>query len=308
MNDMRRRVAGLAILLLVAFGGGCATPVVWQKADDINAGLPEGIEVFRSTGNGLRAVYARFDGRKNAALAWRVALAGEHALTPLAFSQGMARRPYIVVNGGYFDKTSSMSLVVSEGVVRARGISRISRKGQQFYPARAAFGQFASGSAEARWVNAAGQQPYLYAFDEAPGEAGAAPTAAPSGGVRWNPETAIGGGPMLVSRGVKQVTAKQEMFDAESGVGVAQAAPRTAVAKLKGGAMLFIVVDGRSSHSRGVTLDELADMLVSLGALEAVNLDGGGSSAMVVNGVVVNRPSDAAGMRKVRSVLMVTDK
>ncbi|PWF48741.1 phosphodiester glycosidase family protein [Massilia glaciei] len=309
MNRTGRRLATLTMLLLVCWGGGgCANSVVWHKADDLNAGLPAGIEVFRGTGDGLRAVYARFEGRKNPALAWRVAVAGGQALTPLDFSQSMAKQPYIVVNGGYFDKSSSMSLVVSDGVVQARGISQISRDGQRFYPARATFGQLSSGAAEARWVNAAGRRPHLYAFDAPPNEGGAAPTAAPAGGVLWHPETAIGGGPMLVWRGVRQVTAVEEMFDAASGVGVAQAAPRTAVATLKGGAMLIIVVDGRSSHSRGVTLDELADMLVELGAWEAVNLDGGGSSAMVVNGVVANRPSDAAGMRKVRSVLMVTDK
>jgi exopolysaccharide biosynthesis protein len=113
---------------------------------------------------------------------------------------------------------------------------------------------------------------------------------------------------MLVSHGVKRITAVQELFDAASGVAVAQRAPRTALAMLKDGALLFMVVDGRSRHSRGATLDELAGMLVALGAWDAINLDGGGSSAMVVNGTVVNRPSDAYGLRKVRSVLMVTDR
>ena len=52
------------------------------------------------------------------------------------------------------------------------------------------------------------------------------------------------------------------------------------------------MVDGRSNTSRGLTLQELATYFLRLGARDAVNLDGGGSSVMVINGEVVNKPSD----------------
>lgn len=296
------------MLLACWVGAGCSPALVWHTAHDLNPGLPLGIEVFRGSGDGLQGVYARLDQNANPALAWRVALAapGAQGMTPLAFSQSLPRQPYVVVNGGFFDASNSMSLAVVDGMVRAAGVKRLSRQGQQFYPARAAFGQFESGRAEARWVSVAGEPPVLSAFTQAPGTTGGAPSAPPAGGVPWHPQTAIGAGPMLVSRGVKRVTAMQELFDAASGVGVTQRAPRTALAVRADGALLFIVIDGRSSHSRGATLDELADMLVALGAWDAINLDGGGSSAMVVNGAVINRPSDAAGQRRVRSVLMLT--
>jgi exopolysaccharide biosynthesis protein len=53
---------------------------------------------------------------------------------------------------------------------------------------------------------------------------------------------------------------------------------------------VFVVVDGRSSESSGVTMTELAEIMQSLGATVAYNLDGGGSSAMVSDGELVNNP------------------
>ena len=56
--------------------------------------------------------------------------------------------------------------------------------------------------------------------------------------------------------------------------------------------MLVLVVDGRNSASSGLTLEELAQYFLRLGARDAVNFDGGGSSVMVVNKSIVNKPSD----------------
>ncbi len=68
----------------------------------------------------------------------------------------------------------------------------------------------------------------------------------------------------------------------------------------------MVVVDGRQpEHSDGMSLPELTAVLESLGATEAVNLDGGGSSIMVVKGVPVSRPSDAGGERAVVNALAV---
>ena len=54
-----------------------------------------------------------------------------------------------------------------------------------------------------------------------------------------------------------------------------------------------------------MTLPELAQVMIDLGSYEAMNFDGGGSTTMVVEGKVVNRPSDAAGERPVGSALLV---
>jgi exopolysaccharide biosynthesis protein len=65
-------------------------------------------------------------------------------------------------------------------------------------------------------------------------------------------------------------------------------------------------VDGRQPElSVGMTLAELASLLIELGAVEAVNMDGGGSTAMVIRGRVVNSPSDLSGERAVGDALLV---
>lgn len=69
--------------------------------------------------------------------------------------------------------------------------------------------------------------------------------------------------------------------------------PRTAVAIRPDSTVLLVVVDGRQpGHSEGMTLPELTDLLVELGAAHALNLDGGGSTSLVLQGELVNRPSE----------------
>ena len=68
----------------------------------------------------------------------------------------------------------------------------------------------------------------------------------------------------------------------------------------------MVVIDGRRpGWSRGATLGELRATLRDLGAVDALNLDGGGSSEMVVNGEVVNRPSDGRERRITNAVLIL---
>jgi exopolysaccharide biosynthesis protein len=74
--------------------------------------------------------------------------------------------------------------------------------------------------------------------------------------------------------------------------------PRSAVGLREDGSLLFVVVDGRQAGlSVGMTLPELAAFLKEQGAHDAYNLDGGGSSTLIVNGQIMNSPSDTAGER-----------
>lgn len=83
--------------------------------------------------------------------------------------------------------------------------------------------------------------------------------------------------------------------------------PRTAVGVIGKNHLVFVVVDGRQSgYSEGVTLTELADIMVDLGATTAYNLDGGGSSTMYFNGEVINSPSNG-GERATSDILYIAD-
>lgn len=67
----------------------------------------------------------------------------------------------------------------------------------------------------------------------------------------------------------------------------------------------FITVDGRQESSSGATLKEFADLMISEGIYNGLNLDGGGSTTMVIDGNVVNRPSDKEGERPVGNCLLL---
>lgn len=113
---------------------------------------------------------------------------------------------------------------------------------------------------------------------------------------------AIGGGPRLLENGKVSVTALDEQFKPDITNG---RAPRTAVGIKEDGKVILIVVDGRKDDfSVGLTLTELAQFLQRMGAVDAINLDGGGSSTFVLKGRVTNRPSDGHE-RPVSNALLV---
>jgi hypothetical protein len=121
----------------------------------------------------------------------------------------------------------------------------------------------------------------------------------------------VGGGPRLLARGRIRVRAAAEGFAPLSapwfyGSFVAGRHPRTLAGVRSDGTLLLVTVDGRRpGWSAGVTLLEAARLMQALGARDALNLDGGGSSAMTVRGRVVSRPSDPSGERPVSDALVV---
>lgn len=109
---------------------------------------------------------------------------------------------------------------------------------------------------------------------------------------------AIGGVPMLVSD-------RQIVVDPSCSSSFCRANPRTGLGVTGNGRILLVVVDGRRFRwSVGATMYRFAAVMKDLGAVDAVNLDGGGSSTMVVRGKVVNKPSDGF-QRKVSNAAVI---
>jgi hypothetical protein len=110
----------------------------------------------------------------------------------------------------------------------------------------------------------------------------------------------FGGGPRLLSSGLY---VGGEGFRA---LLIERRHPRTVIGRTADGRIVLAVAGGRQPyHSLGMTLPEVAGMLRQLGVVDALNLDGGGSSTLVVRGVVINLPSDEFGERPVSDVLLV---
>lgn len=113
---------------------------------------------------------------------------------------------------------------------------------------------------------------------------------------KYHVKEAISFGPPLVVNG------KPTISKGDGGWGIS---PRTAIGQRDDGAVIFLVIDGRSIKSFGATLKEVQDIMLKYGAVNAANLDGGSSATMYYDGKVINTPSDALGERSVPSVFMV---
>lgn len=119
-------------------------------------------------------------------------------------------------------------------------------------------------------------------------------------------EDILGAGPKLVTAGRVDITGAREKV---SPAFVTDRHPRSAIASLADGRVLLLVVDGRQPDlSVGMSLDELARVLVELGAVDAINLDGGGSTTMIVKGKILNHPSDPTGERPVSDAILVRSR
>lgn len=118
--------------------------------------------------------------------------------------------------------------------------------------------------------------------------------------LRW----AVGGGPWLVRDGQPYMDAvSQGIKDDVSG----KRHPRTAAGLDTTGRLLLVTVDGRRSDAAGMTLNELADYMKSIGAVNAMNLDGGGSTTMALfGGRLANIPSDATPRAVSNGLLLFT--
>ena len=81
--------------------------------------------------------------------------------------------------------------------------------------------------------------------------------------------------------------------------------PRTMVGITPAGETLLVTADGRQSGSAGLSLAEATNLMAGLGAVDAVNLDGGGSTTFVTGGSVRNQPSDGAQRRVVSALALV---
>lgn len=95
-------------------------------------------------------------------------------------------------------------------------------------------------------------------------------------------KNAVSFGPFLIVNG------EPAKFKKGGGYGLR---PRTAVGQRKDGTVLFVVIDGNSYGTEGIDMEELTDIFIRYGAYNAANLDGGGSSSLVINGKLVNEPT-----------------
>lgn len=125
--------------------------------------------------------------------------------------------------------------------------------------------------------------------------------------IKMNPEWdgvnhIIGGGPYLIKNNEIYVDMTAQKLSAIGGRN-----PRTAIGYTKDNHLIMMTADGREGSSIGLTLYELAELMKEFGCINAMNLDGGGSTVMYVNGYVVNKPAMQGGI-PLSHTLTITQK
>ncbi len=287
--------------------------------DSVYGPLPSSIHIYRSAekldGRPFIAYYlsARL---KDKGLLFTTQIAKNTRYTPSQFFQ-YESNPIVLVNGGFFSYqgNQNISLVVRNGKILGYNVKSLAGNGPDsslyYYPTRGALGISRKGKADVAWVFNDSSNHWAYAFEWNPVIAKGEdenPSIYDLNDINWKwwkVRTAIGGGPVLIHDGRIFITDREE----EISFGKDSIRPATAIGYTSDDRLIILVVQGRSPGiAQGVSLTEEALILKELGCYEALNLDGGGSSCMLVNGMETIKPADPDGERPITSVFLIKSK
>ena len=217
------------------------------------------------------------------------------------------RNASVVINGGYFARGQNpmrhIGLLKSKNILIEPASNSVFRENIRYNVNRGAFGILKDNSIDISWASTRNDSIFSWSFpfQNRPGKPA---NVNYNFSEFWDVQEAIHAGPVLIRNGKINVSTEQEVFFNTPVDGVQ---PRSAIGYKKNGDVIMMVVDGRQVDSRGVYLKELAMLMRQFDCEEALNLDGGGSSALVVNKELINNPIGLKSEREVMSFIAVID-
>lgn len=302
--------------LLPAF---CGAQMQWENADSSYAPLPPGVHVFSShtpiDGKAGIAYYVVAD-LKDRNLVFDVQVGNGKRYTPSEYFEQEAR-PLLVMNCTFFEfvHNSNQNVVVRNGAIQAYQVHTINGRGKDTFTCRHPFGGAIgigrNRSADVAWLYTDSSSSSIYA-SQYPVAFVKDSIANPSRKYmlsharfrKWKMQTAVGGGPVLLQNGEIKVTNNEELKF--TGKAINDRHPRTAIGYTLSGKLIMLVIEGRHpGKAEGATLIQEAQILKDLGCTEALNLDGGGSSCLLVNGKETITPSEKGEQRPVPAVFLI---
>ena len=322
----------LPFISCILFAQAVAGQIQWQCMDSLFQPLPASVHIYKTT--------SLLDGKPN--IAWYVeadrfdrkirfdadTTLGRR-LTPQAFYEKNGK-PLLVVNCTFFSFATNQNLntVIRRGELVSYNIHTINGRGRDTFtyrhPLGSAIGLTKKGYADIAWLYTDSATKKVYPFQRPlkPEKDSVKQWTAqrflalqdpPPVGLkgrfgkvlRWEKMyTVVGGGPVLLQNGEIHITNNEEIKFA--GKAIEDKHPRTAMGYTNTGKLIVLVIQGRfPGLAEGATLVQEAAMLKELGCSEALNLDGGGSSCMLVNGKETIKPSDKEGQRAVPAVFII---
>ena len=270
-----------------------------------NLDLPTGIEIYQgeNTKIPLKAWVAVID-LENEKISARILSSDDNDRkeSPMQFLQNT--NAVLVINGGYFnaDKMPSqhVGLLKTGGKLEEPASHSVLRDSQRYFISRGAFGIKNNGLPDIAWCSTKNDSIFQWKrpLYNRPGH--------PSNKIDfsssqfWKVRDAIHAGPILIHNNIIDITIEDEVFFNTPISGIQ---PRSAVGYTKNNELILMVVDGRQIESRGVYLEELAILMKNFNCVEAINLDGGGSSSMVADSRLLNKPVGRLSQREVMSAI-----
>lgn len=298
------------IFFLLPFFVSAEVIFTWEE---VSMDLPPSIKVFEGVNYNrpVRAWYIDIDLSDTNIVIKPVMYEGSYGETVSSIVS--RNNGYVGINGGFFYSGVALGLVQTDGIMLCAPLTTIVRSGETYYPTRAAFGIKPHGAPDVTWTYMWQNTIYSYPYPNPNYQGNPAsppdPTLFTPNAEPWNTCQSIGGGPNLVSSGVVNVTYEEEVFWG-SGVELDDNDPRTAIGYTSDNHVIMFAVDGRqgqSNWSLGLSIPEVAETMISLGCVEAMGLDGGGSTTVIVVDSLLNKPSDGS-QRQVANALVVMPK
>ena len=306
------------------FSNYCYSQTKWKNVDSLFQPLPSSVHVFFTNEpmdtSPFRAYYMIAD-LKDKKLDFTVDTSHNRRLTPSKFYE-RNDKPLLVVNTTFFSYETNRSLNVVIKDKKAVAFNEVKfRKSRSDTSIKipvygSAIGISKKHKADVAWVKTdslsqsatALQEPLITRrivrrrTNQHSGETNKRKDSFKL----WKMKTGVGGGPVLLQNGEINITNNEELKFA--GKAIDDKHPRTAMGYTNDRKFIILVIEGRNKNAGGATLDMEAQLFKELGCLEAINLDGGGSSCMLVNGKETIQISDAAGQRPVPAVFIIKQK
>ena len=316
------RPLAYGFLLWLLPAGTCLAQFHWQRVDSAYGRLPSSMHVYRcaDTLHELPFLAYYVSARlKDKHLQFTASTGQGKRFTPAQYYQ-FEQSPLLVVNCGFFSLSTNetFSLVIRDGRMLSYNIAALHGTGRDsalyYYPTRGAIGIDRKRRADVAWTFTDSSRLWPYAFEDMPVIAKGTDTVPSIYDLNdiewkwWKMRTAVGGGPVLIHDGKIRITnVEEQLFPGTRHDG--EHLPRTAMGYTRDGRLIVLAIQGRTPGvAAGGSLQEEAQLLLELGCYEALNLDGGGSSCMLVNGKETIRPSDAEGERPLPAVFLIKSR
>ncbi len=304
---------------LLFFAGTTNAQLNWVRVDSLFGNLPASLKVFKTTdpldGKPNIAYYAEVD-MNDRSLELTVDTGYKRRLKPAEFYE-KNNHPLLTVNCTFFnfDKNQNLNTVIRKGELLGYNVHSLPARGKDTFtyhhPFCAALGISKNRKADVAWLYTDSAKRFPYAFQSPVDHyrdsnqfiifADLKRKYQPR---KWKVQTAIGGGPALLQDGEIRISNNEEMKF--SGKAINDKHPRTAMGYTTGGKLIILVIQGRFPNTaEGATLVQEAQILKDLDCTEALNLDGGGSSCLLINGIETIKPSDKEGQRPTPAVFIV---